>query len=206
MTGDTSEDAARRRVFVAGATGVIGIRLVPLLVAAGHAVGAMTRSPGKQDALRALGAEPFVCDVFDAAALSAAIAAFAPDTVVHQLTDLPDDLADLPGHRGANARMRREGTRNLVEAARAARATAFVAQSVAWPLQGEGRAAVAELERTVLKIGGVVLRYGQLYGPGTFYEDGPAPPPPRVHVDEAARRTVPALDAPPGTLVITERS
>jgi nucleoside-diphosphate-sugar epimerase len=203
MTGATSQDAARRRVFVAGATGVIGIRLVPLLVAAGHAVGAMTRSPGKQDGLVDLGAEPFVVDVFDAAALSAAVAAFAPDTVVHQLTDLPDDVADLPGHRGANARMRREGTRNLVEAARAARATSFVAQSVAWPMQGEGGAAVAELERTVLDIGGVVLRYGQLYGPGTFYEDG-LPPPPRVHVDEAARRTLPALDAPSGTLIITE--
>jgi nucleoside-diphosphate-sugar epimerase len=203
MTGATSQDAARRRVFVAGATGVIGIRLVPLLVAAGHAVGAMTRSPDKQDGLLDLGAEPFVVDVFDAAALSAAVAAFAPDTVVHQLTDLPDDVADLPGHRGANARMRREGTRNLVEAARAARATSFVAQSVAWPMQGEGGAAVAELERAVLDIGGVVLRYGQLYGPGTFYEDG-LPPPPRVHVDEAARRTLPALDAPSGTLVITE--
>jgi nucleoside-diphosphate-sugar epimerase len=189
-------------VFVAGATGVIGIRLVPLLVAAGHAVGATTRSPGKQEALRDLGAEPFVVDVFDAAALSAAVAAFAPDTVVHQLTDLPDDVADLPVYRGANARMRREGTRNLVEAARAARATSFVAQSVAWPMQGEGGAAVAELERTVLDIGGVVLRYGQLYGPGTFYEDG-LPPPPRVHVDEAARRTLPALDAPSGTRVIT---
>jgi nucleoside-diphosphate-sugar epimerase len=203
MTGATSQDIARRRVFVAGATGVIGIRLVPLLVAAGHAVGAMTRSPGKQDGLVDLGAEPFVVDVFDAAALSAAVAAFAPDTVVHQLTDLPDDVADLPGHRGANARMRREGTRNLVAAARAARATSFVAQSVAWPMQGEGGAAVAELERTVLDIGGVVLRYGQLYGPGTFYEDG-LPPPPRVHVDEAARRTLPALDAPSGTLIITE--
>lgn len=77
------------RVFLAGATGVIGVRLVPLLVAAGHEVAGLTRSSGKAEALRALGAEPVVCDVFDADALRAAVVAFGPDLVLHELTDRP---------------------------------------------------------------------------------------------------------------------
>ena len=104
------------RVFVAGATGVVGIRLVPLLVAAGHEVAGMTRSPGKVDVLRSLGAEPVVCDVFDAAVLTAAVVRFGPDVVVHQLTDLPDRAEDIAAFAGANARIRREGTRNLLDA------------------------------------------------------------------------------------------
>jgi nucleoside-diphosphate-sugar epimerase len=187
------------RIFVAGASGVIGIRLVPLLVAAGHEVAAMTRTPAKADSLRALGAEPVVCDVFDSDALRGVVAAFAPDLVVHQLTDLPDDPRRLGEHAAGNARIRREGTRNLLEAAAGAR---VLAQSVAFPLEGDAGAAVAEHERLVLAAGGVILRYGQLYGPGTFYEA--APPPPRVHVDEAARRTLEALAAPSGVLTIVE--
>jgi nucleoside-diphosphate-sugar epimerase len=192
-----------RRVFVAGATGVIGIRLVPLLLAAGHDVAAMTRSAGKQDALRALGAEPVLCDVYDAAALRAAVAAFAPDVVIHQLTDLPDHAVDLLGSRAANARMRREGTRNLVAAAQNAGAARLLAQSVAWPLEGDGAASLAEHEAMVLDADGVVLRYGQLYGPGTYYQDE-LPSPPRVHVDAAARGTLPALGAASGVVVIAE--
>jgi uncharacterized protein YbjT (DUF2867 family) len=188
------------RVFVAGATGVIGVRLVPLLAAAGHVVAGMTRSAGKADAVRALGAEPVVCDVYDAAALRAAVAGFGPDVVVHQLTDLPDDAARLAESRGANARIRREGTRNLLAAAGAART---VAQSIAWESGGEGGVAVREHEAAVLAAGGVVVRYGQLYGPGTWYEDAP-PAPPRVHVDEAARRTVPLLEAPSGVVEIVD--
>jgi nucleoside-diphosphate-sugar epimerase len=191
------------RIFLAGATGVLGVRLVPLLVADGHVVAGMTRSPDKAAGLRTLGAEPVVCDVFDAEALEAAVVAFQPDAVVHQLTDLPDVPPMLPEHRAANARIRREGTRNLIAAARAAGATGFVAQSVAWDLGGDGGAATEELERSVLDAEGVVLRYGRLYGPGTYNEDGP-PPPPRVHVDDAARRTVAALEAPPGVLTIVE--
>src|SRR5215471_4661716 len=78
------------RVFLAGASGVIGIRVLPLLVSEGHIVAAMTRSAGKADELLALGGEPVVCDVFDLDALEAAVAAFAPEAVMHQLTDLPD--------------------------------------------------------------------------------------------------------------------
>ena len=190
------------RIFLAGATGLIGERLVPLLVAGGHAVAGMTRSPGKADALRALGAEPVVCDVFDPAALRVAAVAFRPDAVLHELTDLPDDAALLPEFAAPNARIRREGTRNLLEAARAAGARRFLAQSVAWQLPGDAGAAVAELEQAVLAAHGVVLRYGQFYGPGTYHEQAPSPP--RVHVDEAARRTVEALAAPSGVLTIVE--
>lgn len=190
------------RVFLAGATGVIGVRLVPLLVGAGHDVAGMTRSPEKAELVRGLGAEPVVCDAFDAAALSTAVVAFAPDLVLHELTDLPDDPARI-GNGEANARIRREGTRNLLAAARAAGARRFVAQSVAWELEGEGAVGKAELERLVLDAGGVVLRYGAFYGPGTYHPDDLAPPP-RIHVDEAARRTVELLDAPSGIIEVTE--
>jgi nucleoside-diphosphate-sugar epimerase len=191
------------RIFLAGATGVIGVRLLPLLLAGAHRVAGMTRSSQKGEMLRALGAEPIVCDVFDAVALEEALVSFRPDAVLHELTDLPDDEASLPEFAEANARIRREGTRNLLAAARAAGAGQFLAQSVAWPLPGDAGAAVEELERSVLAAGGVVLRYGALYGPGTYYEHDP-PPPPRVHLDEAARRTVEALDAPSGVLAIVE--
>jgi nucleoside-diphosphate-sugar epimerase len=102
------------RIFLAGASGVIGVRLVPLLVDAGHVVAGMTRSRERADALRAIGADPVVCDVYDADALREAAVAFAPDALVHQLTDLPDDVASIPRFEAANARIRREGTRNLL--------------------------------------------------------------------------------------------
>jgi nucleoside-diphosphate-sugar epimerase len=191
------------RIFVAGASGVIGVRLVPLLVAAGHEVAGMTRSPGKAETLRALGAEPVVCDVYDTRALNEAVVSFRPAAVVHQLTDLPDDLASIADFQVSHARIRREGTRNLLEAAEAAGASRFLAQSVAWQLPGDAGAAVADLERAVLGAGGVVLRYGQFYGPGTYYEDAP-PPHPRIHLDEAARRTVGLLDAPSGVVEIAD--
>jgi nucleoside-diphosphate-sugar epimerase len=191
------------RIFVAGATGVIGLRLLPLLIAEGHQVAGMTRSPSKASQIRALGAEPVVCDVYDRARLETAIVSFRPKAVVHELTDLPDDEALVSDYQAANARIRRDGTRNLLEAAEAAGAERFLAQSTAWTLPGEGGAAKQELERSVLLAGGVVLRYGRFYGPGTYYESE-TPPPPRIHVDEAARRTVEALDAPSGVLEIVE--
>jgi nucleoside-diphosphate-sugar epimerase len=191
------------RIFLAGASGVIGVRLVPLLVEAGHVVAGMTRSPEKAGGLKVIGAEPVVCDVYDANRLREAVVAFAPEAIVDQLTDLPDDRASIPGFEAANARIRREGTRNLLAAARACGASRIVAQSVAWDLGGDAGAAVRELERAVLDANGIVLRYGQLYGPGTYFEHE-VPSAPRIHVDEAARRTVPALDAPPGLMLVTE--
>jgi 2-alkyl-3-oxoalkanoate reductase len=184
------------RVFVAGASGAIGRPLLPLLVAAGHEVTGTTRSAERAEAIRAAGATPAVVDALDAAALREAMTAAAPEVVVHQLTSLPDrfnprrkDIYD------STNRVRREGTRNLLEAARAAGASRFVCQSIAFayrpaakpevmdeeaPLAldapapfGEGVHAIAEMERAVVDADGLVLRYGWFYGPGTYYaEDG----------------------------------
>jgi nucleoside-diphosphate-sugar epimerase len=192
------------RIFIAGASGVIGVRLIPLLAGGGHTVAGMTRSPQKVGLLRELGAEPVVCDVFDLDALTGAMAAFAPDVVFHQLTDLPDSSADLARLGERNDRMRGEGTRNLLAAAAAVKAGRVIAQSISWELPGESRRAVtAAHERAVLQAGGVVIRYGQFYGPGTFYPDAP-PEPPRIHVDDAARQTLPALGVPPGVTIVAD--
>lgn len=191
------------RVFLAGASGVIGIRLLPLLVADGHRVAAMTRSPGKADRLRALGGEPVVCDVFDAEAVTGALVAFAPAIVIQQLTDLPDRLEHLPEYGARNDRIRTDGTRNLLAAACAARVDRFLAQSIAWRPAGRA-AAVDELERQVLDADGVVIRYGQLYGPGTFYEHT-VPPHPRIHVATAAAGTARLLGAAAGVVTLTDQ-
>lgn len=191
------------RIFLAGASGVIGIRLLPLLVEQGHVVAAMTRSTGKAEHLQALGGEPVVCDVFDADRLKEAVMEFGPDAVMHQLTDLPDRLDELDAHAAANDRMRSEGTRNLIAAAKAAGADRFVAQSIAWRSGGARDEVVDRHERLVLAIDGVVARYGRLYGPGTYYEDE-LPPPPRIEIDAAARETLPLLVAAPGTVTLAE--
>lgn len=192
------------RVFIAGASGVIGVRLIPLLAADGHVVAGMTRSSGKAGLLRELGALPVVCDVFDADALTKALAGFGPEVVFHQLTDLPDDAADRARSSDRNDRMRSEGTRNLLAAAAAARAARVIAQSISWELPSEHRRAVtAAHERAVLQTGGVVIRYGQLWGPGTYYPTAP-PDPPRIHVAAAARQTLPALQAPPGLTIVAD--
>ena len=108
------------RVFLAGASGVIGTRLVPLLIGGGHQVTGMTRSRAKAGMLADLGAEPVVCDVFDVGALTAAVVAAAPDLVMHQLTDLPDAVEEIPAFAARNNRIRTDGTRPLLAAARAA--------------------------------------------------------------------------------------
>jgi uncharacterized protein YbjT (DUF2867 family) len=191
------------KVFVAGATGVLGIRLVPLLVADGHEVTGMTRSEAKVDMLQALGTHAAVCDVYDADGLREAVVASGADAVVHLLTDLPDDITEIDDFTSANARIRREGTRNLLAAADAARASRFLAESVAWRLPGDAGAAVGELERSVLAANGVVLRYGQFTGPGTYHPDAP-PEPPTIHIDDAARRTALALDEPSGIIELID--
>ena len=188
------------RIFVAGASGVIGVRLIPLLTAGGHTVAGMTRSPHRADQLRDLGAEPVICDVFDRGALTLAVTAFRPDVVFHQLTDLPDREDEIAAYGDRNDRIRTEGTRNLIAAAGTAR---VIAQSISWELPEHRRAATAEHERAVLQAGGVVIRYGQLYGPGTYFEAGP-PGPPRIHVDDAARQTLPVLGVPPGVTVVAD--
>lgn len=191
------------RVFIAGSTGVIGRRVIPLLVAQRHNVSAMTRDAGDGDMLAGLGAQPFVCDVYDFDLLREIVIAARPEIVVNLLTALPDSVDELEGAVAANARIRREGNRNLLEAAEAAGAKRVLAESVAWRLEGDAGAAVEELERAVLDAGGVVLRYGQLYGPGTYHEHE-RPDPPRVQIDEAARQTVEALHEPSGVIEIVD--
>jgi nucleoside-diphosphate-sugar epimerase len=178
------------RIFIAGASGLL--------------VAGMTRSPEKAILLRERGALPVVCDVFNLGALTQALAAFGPEVIFHQLTDLPDDAADLAGYSNRNDRMRSEGTRNLLAAAAAAGAARVIAQSISWELPSDHRRAVAAAhERAVLQAGGVVIRYGRLWGPGTYYPTAP-PDPPRIHVDDAARQTLPALEAPPGLTIVAD--
>lgn len=198
------------RVFVAGATGVIGRALVPLLLRAGHAVTGTTRSPQRAEALSRSGANPVIVDVYDGTALCEAVERARPDVVIHQLTDLPDQLT--PEERGPmverNARMRMEGTNNLLVAAVAAGVGRVVAQSIAFHyapgplpyaedaplLPGRSGDGVRALEAGVTStdgIAGLVLRYGRLYGPGTWtpIPEGPSP----LHVDAAARAALLAV-------------
>src|SRR5215469_15617592 len=121
-------------IFLAGATGAIGRQLAPLLLDAGHHVIGTTRSPMKVDALRAAGIDPVVVDVFDGPSLFQAISGAHADLVMHQLTDLPPGLDPRRMVEGTlrNARMRSEGTRNLVTAALAAGVHRLIAQSIAW--------------------------------------------------------------------------
>jgi nucleoside-diphosphate-sugar epimerase len=174
------------RIFVAGASGVIGGSLVPMLVDAGHTVAGTTRSAGKAERVRELGAEPFVIDVYDAQELRGIVVDWSPDLVMYQLTDLPDDASQIPERAENNARIRTEGTANLIAAAQAAGADRFLAQSIAWtPAAGNESREALESQVLAYEGTGVVLRYGQFYGPGTYYEAEPrtrpgsrsAPPP-----------------------------
>jgi nucleoside-diphosphate-sugar epimerase len=183
------------RVFLAGATGVIGTPLVRRLLKAGHEVTAMTRSVLRAAQLEAVGADPVVCDVFDADGVRAAMSDASPEAVIHQLTALPArlDWGD-PNVFDENNRVRTEGTRVLVDAALAAGASRIVAQSIAFayaptgdpvkeedaalfadapPPFGGAVAAIVDLEEQVTGtagIEGLVLRYGMLYGPGTYHD------------------------------------
>jgi nucleoside-diphosphate-sugar epimerase len=214
-------------IFLAGASGAIGKRLAPLLVRQGWQVAGTTRSAGKAAFLRSLGADPYVVDVFDAVALRQVMAEVRPIVVMHQLTDLPPGLD--PGRMEEaterNARIRNEGTRNLIGAAVSAGVRRMIAQSIAFayadrklphaeedPLavDADGRAGisargVASLERQVLEapLEGLVLRYGRLYGPGTGFEKAAGPSP--VHVDAAAQAAALAvLQGEPGIYNISE--
>jgi nucleoside-diphosphate-sugar epimerase len=216
------------KILLAGATGVVGRRLIPLLVQAGHEVAGTTRRAERAGLLRGLGAEPVIVDMLDAAAVRDAVAAQRPDAVIHQLTDLSaEDFA-------ANSQLRISGTRNLVDAARAAGVETMIAQSIAWlyvpddtpavetdPLDSslppyEG---VAALESAVGEMPrGVVLRYGALYGPGTWYAPdgaiaervraGTLRPAPSwtsfVHTEDAASAALAALDWPAGAVNIVD--
>jgi nucleoside-diphosphate-sugar epimerase len=216
------------KILVAGATGVVGRRLVPLLVQAGHEVVGTTRSPERAKTIADQQAVPVVVDVLDAEALSRALAEHSPEVVIHQLTDLSAEDFE------ANSRLRIDGTRNLVDAARAAGVQRMIAQSIAWiyrpgadPATEDDELdsslpphqAVAALERMVGEMPhGVVLRYGAFYGPGTWYAPGGAIAERVhagamslnpgwtcfVHVDDAASAAVAALDWPAGPVNIVD--
>ena len=218
------------RIFLAGATGAIGSRLIPLLLRSGAVVFGTTRSTARADELRTAGVEPFVLDVFDPTALTQAVVDSKPDVIVHQLTDLAliHDPSRIEEALTRNARLRTEGTRNLVAAAVEGSARRMVAQSIAWvyapgpephaeedPLNvgatGMGAITVRgvmALEQAVLdapRVEGVVLRYGWLYGPGTGTAVAAGSPP--LHVDAAAMAAMLAIDrGAPGVYNIAEPS
>jgi nucleoside-diphosphate-sugar epimerase len=198
-----------KRVFVAGATGVIGRVLCRLLVAAGWHVVGTTRKPEAADRLKAVGVEPAIVDVFDADAVRRVVLDAQPTAVIHQLTDLPKQLdsEDFNNALARNALLREVGTKNLVDACVAAGVSHVIAQSVAFayapgpqpfteeaplhleasdPVSASRAHAVQVLERLVLSgpFRGVVLRYGRFYGPGTWASVPPAGA--AVHVDAAA--------------------
>jgi nucleoside-diphosphate-sugar epimerase len=187
------------RIFLAGATGVIGVRLMPLMLAEGHVVAAMTRTPEKINGLRAAGVVPVLCDLFDQRSLTAAVKGFRPDVIAHRVTDLPDEIGKLAEFLASTDRVRSEGTRNLLAAAQAVNASGFIAQSIAW----DGGPVIEAHENAVISAGGTVLRYGRFYGPGTYYEND-LPPAPRLHIDDATRRTMPFLAGPRGIFAITD--
>jgi nucleoside-diphosphate-sugar epimerase len=222
-------------IFLAGATGAVGRALVPKLLERGHTVTGTTRSPEKAEALRALGVTPVIVDGLDRDAVIAAVAAARPDAIVHEMTALSEmsDLRHFEREFAATNRLRTEGTDNLLAAARAAGVARFVAQSYAgWPYERRGgpvkteddpldpappaqmRAtlqAIRHVEDAVTDAGGVALRYGGFYGPGT----GLAPGGDQwemvharkfpivgdgggvwsfVHIDDAATATIAALE------------
>jgi nucleoside-diphosphate-sugar epimerase len=207
------------RVFLAGATGVIGRRLLPRLLEAGHDVTAMTRREDRAAALREAGAVPAVCDVFDAERLREAVQRAQPDVVLHELTDLPSaiDPRKMEKQLAGNDRIRTEGTRNLVAASVEAGVARIVAQSIAFAYAPSGDGlkreddelwdeapwpwsrsieALHELEEAVAQtegISGLALRYGFFYGPGSAYASG------GFYEREVRRRRFPVVGKGSGT-------
>jgi nucleoside-diphosphate-sugar epimerase len=216
------------KVFLAGATGAIGRRMLPLLREAGYEVTGTTRVASRAEELRAAGIMPVVVDVFDKVALHAAMLAATPEVVVHQLTDLPHGLKPELMAEGLirNARVRIEGTRNLVDAALRAGVRRLVAQSIAfvyapgpephdegdplisppeepWRSTMEGVTTLEQLTTSNAGLDGLVLRCGMVYGPGTGFEIPPGKP--AVHVDAAAKAAMLAIvQGTPGIYNIAE--
>ncbi len=220
-------------VFLAGATGVIGRRVVPLLVASGHQVTALSRTPAGAEELQARGAAAVVGDALDAESVHAAVTSARPDVVMNQVTDLAT------GSSGSNAALRVTTSRNLVDAALVAGARRVISQSIAWAYApGERPAVEAEpldmsavgpRQTTVSGISAleaataeapewVVLRYGMLYGPDTWFApDGLRAFEARegrlaldsgvtsfLHVDDAAAAAVAALGWPSGPVNVCD--
>jgi nucleoside-diphosphate-sugar epimerase len=186
------------RIFVAGATGAIGTRLVPMLVKNGHEVIGTTRSASRSGELRALGAEPAVVDGLDRDGVIAAVTQAKPDVIIHQLTAISDiNVKNIDASFAMTNRLRTEGTDNLLAAAREAGVGRFVAQSyTGWPNARTGGpvkteadpldahpakgteqtlAAIRHVESAVTTadyVHGIVLRYASFYGPGNALGKG----------------------------------
>ena len=232
------------RVFVAGATGLIGRRMIELLLARGDGcvVTGLARHEERARHLQEAGAGIAIADAFDGEMVRGVFALAQPDVIVNQLTELPSriDPERAPEQFADNDRIRLEGTRNLIVAAGTYGSRRIVSQSIAFAYKPEGDrvkderaplfldapppwgatvATVADMEQQVMEargMDGVVLRYGTLYGPGTWYDpDGGqvaeavrAGKVPLIgdgrglgsftHVEDAAAAAVAALDAPPG--------
>ena len=181
------------RVLVAGATGALGRQITPRLLAVGHEVAGMTRTPAKLDAVRRLGATPVLADALKAEQVADAVARFEPEVIIHQLSELGKvDMRDFERSFAMTNRLRTEGLDHLLAAGRAVRVRRFIAQSYAgWPFARTGGPikseddyldpspvsatrstlqAIRHVERATLEadwLEGIVLRYGALYGPGT---------------------------------------
>lgn len=221
------------KIFVAGASGVIGRILLPKLVEAGHEVTGMTRRKEQGQAIEELGAKAVIADVFNLKQMVNIISENQPDVVIHQLTALSQ------GSSAENARIRMEGTRNLVNAARQANVKKIIAQSISWAYEPGDEPAmeevaldvnsplprsttisgIAALESAVTEIPDyVILRYGTLYGPSTWYDkngatagqvrnheltatDGVSS---FIHVEDAANAAFLALAWPTGTYNIVD--
>ncbi|NWK69713.1 NAD(P)-dependent oxidoreductase [Bacillus paramycoides] len=223
------------KIFVAGATGVIGRNLLPMLINEGHTVYAMIRSDSQKESLKNLGVLPVIADVFNRKEVFSVLKETLPDVVIHQLTALSTWNLE------ANAKIRIEGTRNLVDAAKNVGVKKIIAQSISWAYESGDKLAtetdpldfyapmprqvtingIAKLEETVSELPeAVILRYGTLYGPGTWYaENGVFANQVRnneiiatdgmssfIHVEDAARAAVLALDWPSGIVNIVDDS
>jgi len=223
------------KVFVAGASGVVGRPLVRQVVEAGHEVAGMTSRSENAGAIEAAGAASVVCDALNAQAVAAAVRDAAPEVVISQLTRLPRDYNPRKIDYGPSNRARTEGGHNLMEAATAIGARRFITQSIAFIYAPEGAMvkdeeaepwiappepfadgarSTLDHEREVVEatgIAGLVLRYGQFYGPGTYYaSDGSVAEQVRrrrfpivgsgrgtfsfIHTEDAASATVAAVD------------
>ena len=201
------------RILVAGATGAIGLELVPQLIAAGHSVVGTTRTAAKAEIIKRMGAEPAIADGLDAPSIRAAVIAAKPDVVIDQMTDLADDtdLRHFDRAFAATNRLRTQGTDFLLAAAREAGVRRFIAQSFCGWTYGRGGESIKteadaldpdppeELRRTLQAIQhledavtgsanpeGIVLRYGSFYGPDTGMLS-------RAMIDQLRRRRVPLI-------------
>lgn len=221
------------KIFVAGATGVIGRSLLPMLIKNGHIVFAMIRNTSQVEAMKKVGAIPVIADVFNRKAVFSVLEETNPDVVIHQLTSLSSwNFED-------NAKIRTKGTRNLVDAAKNVGVQKIIAQSISWAYEpGDTFATekdslhitasmprqvtvngILKLEKAVTELPeSVILRYGTLYGPGTWYaENGLIANQVRnneiiasdgissfIHVEDAARATMLSLNWPSGIVNIVD--